>query len=216
MPRVLVVDDHKMIRDSIELLAQTHQSFTVVGQAADGLESIHRASELKPDVILMDIQMPLMNGLEATRHIIRSGLRTNIIALTMINEGDHYLAEMIQAGAMGYLVKSAGMGEIIIAVDMVMFGHRYISSELIPGLIQQVITRPDPTKARPAVPETVLSRRELEVLKLIATGMTNQQIAETLEISARTVENHRHNILSKTNIKNTAALVAIAKEKNWI
>jgi DNA-binding NarL/FixJ family response regulator len=215
LPRVLVVDDHKLVLDSIDMLAETHNSFEVVGHALDGLEAVHQYAALKPDIILMDIHMPNMSGLEATQLIMQNGAKTNIIALTMTSDGDQYMFEMMGFGAKGYILKSSGMDEILIAIDMVMAGHRYISHSLIPTLIDVVIRRTDPeSRSQERTPS--LSRRELEVLRLISSGLANQTIGDRLAISARTVENHRHTIMAKAGVKSMPALVDYAKGKGWI
>jgi len=204
--RILIVDDHTVVRKGLKALILTEADLEVVGEAGDGEEAVRRARILKPDVILMDMSMPKMDGVEAITEIKKEDPEARILVLTSFAEDKKILAA-IKAGALGYLLKDASPDELLRAIHDV---HRGESS-LHPTVAQKVIhaiqgpTDPDPKSDRS------LTERELEILKLIAEGLPNQQIAKQLFISERTVRTHVSNILRKLNLPNRtqAALYAV-------
>jgi len=218
MMRILIADDHKMIRDGIRLLADTSGRFNVVGEARNGAEAVLLAAQLAPDVVLMDIDMPELNGIEATKQIVAANPAQKVVALTMFDDSDEYLAKMIEAGARGYILKRAGLDELIKALDAVEQGEFFLSKAMLPHMINS-ISRQSSAAKQPKTTERSaanLTKREVEVVKLIADGLTNSEIAEKLFVSTRTVENHRSNLLQKTGAKNTAALVMYAIQNGII
>ncbi|MFO7574724.1 MAG: response regulator transcription factor [Bacteroidales bacterium] len=201
--RVIIADDHQLFRNGLKLLLDSFPEFRVAGEAANGNELIKVLSGTEADVILMDINMPEMDGIEATRRIMVSHPAVNIIALSMYGEEEYYY-NMVDAGAKGFLLKDSDINEVKEAILTIMKGGNYFSQELLYNVIQKFKTRE--TEIRQAN----LSKREKEILMKICEGMSNQEIADNLFISKRTVDKHRANLLSKTGSKNTASLILFA------
>ena len=204
--RILVADDHALIRTGMKNLLEGNKDFLVVGEAADGEEVIEKARELKPDVVVMDISMPKVNGIEATRILKRSRPETGILVLTM-HENAEYANQVFKAGASGYVLKNAGKEEISTAIYAVARGEKYFSSKVS----EIVMSRQSETRSS----EVALTKREREILDLIGKGLNNQQIADQLFISPRTVETHRTNIMQKLNIHDAPNLVRYALEHGY-
>jgi DNA-binding NarL/FixJ family response regulator len=213
--RVLLVDDHTLFRRGIESLLASRQGIEVVGDAADGFEAVARARETVPDVILMDIDMPRCNGLEATRQIKREMPHVKVVMLTVSDDGDN-LFEAIKSGAQGYLLKNLEAYQLFDMLDSVSRGEAPLSG-LVAARILEEFTRPEPGDSQgpemAIVEETTerLSAREIEVLELVVAGKTNKQIAATLVITENTVKNHLSNILDKLHLQNRiqAAVYAV-------
>lgn len=206
---VLVVDDHPVVRDGIKMLLSKQHDISVVGEASDGTDAIAKTRLFKPSVVLMDISMPGMNGVDATAQIVQKFPYTKVIALTMIEESG-YVGKMIEAGASGYLLKDTGGEEIVKAIRRVAQGETYFSQKSY-ELIGQYLSQSAATAAEPKENRLeVLTKREREVLNLIAKGMTSQEMAKQLYLSPRTVETHRANIMHKLNIHTTAGLIRFA------
>lgn len=206
--RVLISDDHTLFRDGLRALLASIPDIEVVGEAASGKEAIARAIELQPDVILMDIQMPDLNGIEATRQILHASPHVNIIVLTMFRDDDSVFAVM-RAGARGYVLKGADQDVLLRAVRAVANGESLFSPEIAQRLIRFFANFD--AAARPELfPE--LTDREREILALIADGKTNAEIAEKLVISMKTVRNHVSNIFSKLQVADRAQAVIRARE----
>ncbi len=212
MISVLIADDHKVFREGLASLLDDVPDIRVVGQAADGRQVLQLLEAIRPDVILMDIAMGDSGGLETTRLVKAQHPGIKVLVLSMHSES-HYIVRMLEAGASGYLLKDAGSAEMIAAIRAVHAGDTYYSRQVSDTLIEH-LTRGKP--ARPTRDDVPLTRRELEVLQLIAEEYSNPEIAEKLFISIRTVDTHRRNLLEKLGVKNTAGLVKYAIKRGLI
>ena len=198
--RVLIADDHTMVRQGLKQILELENDMSVIAQAPNGEEAVKLAKECSPDVILMDINMPEVDGIEATRRGLKLNPDLKIIALSMYGEEDYYY-KMVDSGAKGFLLKDSDINEVREAILTVNKGGNFFSQELLHHVIQKIKHREQEVKA------ANLSKREKEILEKICEGLSNQEIADALFISKRTVDKHRANLLSKTNSKNTASLI---------
>ena len=207
--RILIVDDHNVIRVGLRTILKAEPDLEVVGEAADGREALRLAAELRPDVALVDISMPYPagGGIETTR-LLRDMLPDIRVLILTVHEDEGLLHEAIQAGAVGYIVKRAAESELVNAVQAVWRGDLYIHPAMTRALLKDVVA---PPVANQAALES-LTPRELEILRLLAKGYTNRQIAEALSISARTVEGHRANVMSKLDLHSRVELTTYAEE----
>ena len=205
--RVLIADDHQLVRQGLAALLSVKPGFEVLGQAQNGAEAVKMAANLKPDIILMDLLMPKMNGIEATREIKQENPEARILIITSFAE-DENVYQAIKAGALGYLLKDSSPQELMLAIDDVYHGRMSLHPNIALKLIEE-LNRPTDEKAT----DEPLTEREVEVLKLVAKGHSNQEIAENLVVSERTVGAHVSNILSKLHLANRtqAALYALRK-----
>ena len=206
MIKVLIADDHKVFREGVASLLNDIPDIEVVGQAADGREVLEKISRTSPDVILMDIAMGETGGIETTRLVKQKNPGIKVLVLSMHSES-LYIIKMLEAGASGYLLKDAGSAEMVTAIRAVEAGDTYYSRQVSDVLIEHFTRGARPKSSREKVP---LTRRELEILQLIAEEYSNAEIAEKLFISIRTVDTHRRNLLEKLGLKNTAGLVKYA------
>jgi DNA-binding NarL/FixJ family response regulator len=206
--RVLIVDDHPMVRSGLRALLASEPSMIVVGEAGDGAEAINRALELEPDVILMDLHMSEINGIEAARQILRAQPRIGVLALTMLEDDDTVFAAM-RAGAHGYLLKGADEAEVLRAIHAVAHGEA-IFSPAIAGRLIQFFANARPVPPAHLFPE--LTDREREILGMIAHGKSNAEIAEELTLSPKTVSNHVSNIFAKLQVVDRAQAVLRAQQ----
>ncbi len=207
--RLAIVDDHKMFRSGLRFLLNDIPEIKVVGEASNGLEFLELAANDIIDIVLMDINMPEMNGLEATREALKLYPKLKIIVLSMHGEEEYY-DQMVDAGVQGFLLKNSGVDDLNAALQAVINGGTYFSQELLVGIL-------DKKKQKQFQTEVVkLTQRELEVLKLICEGYCNTDIAEKLFISHRTVDRHRSNLLSKTGCPNSTSLVMYAVKNKII
>ena len=204
---ILLVDDHKLIRDSWSFILNSDPRFLVVGETSSGEEAVEIAHDKKPGIILMDVNMTPVNGFDATKKIHKISPDSKIIAVSM-HTMPAYAKRMMQLGAMGYVTKNSSKEEMITAIVEVNSGKKYICNEVKTILAEQELDEN---------PETAdmnnLSRRELDIIKLIKEGLSSKEIALQLDISLKTVEVHRYNILKKMKLKNTAALVNFINTK---
>ncbi len=210
--KVLLVDDHKIVRDGIKLMLETQVGIDVVAEANNGAEAIEQLKDTLIDIVIMDINMPEMDGITATKEIKNTYPDVKVLALTMSND-DLHIRQMIQAGASGYIMKSAGRNELKDAINSIMNGKHYFSDEATYSIMMDLVKG----KGKPTSPDSVhITDRELEILELIVQEFTNHEIAEKLFISSRTVDAHRRNLLQKTGARNTAGLVKYAFQHNII
>jgi len=212
--RILLADDHQVIRTGLKSFLESQPDFKVVAEASNGREAIERALETRPDIILMDITMPEMDGLEATRQLKKLWPECVILCLT-VHEDKFYFMEMLAAGASGYLTKQVASDELILAINAVAQGHAYLQPALARWLLedyQQLASKQESTGNQPetAVKLEVLSERERGVLEMVAQGLTNQQIGKKLELSPKTIARHRERIMSKLNLHTRVDLVKFA------
>lgn len=211
--RLLLADDHAVVRSGLRLLLESQPDMAIIGEAETGEEAVRRTAELRPDVVLMDIEMPGINGIEAARRIKAQSPATAVLALTMY-EDDQYFFEMLRAGAAGYVPKRAAPDELASAIRAVSRGDVFIHPSLAGRLVQDYLLRRDTDEQEPPIDD--LTPREQEVLTLIAEGLSNGEIAEQLVISIKTVDRHRENIMRKLNLHNRVDLVKYALRKGLI
>lgn len=198
---ILLVDDHKLIRDSWTFILNSDLRFQVIGEKSNGEDAIEFVKENKPDIILMDVNMTPMSGFDAAKQIKKISPESKIIGVSM-HSMPAYAKKMLQLGAMGYITKNSSKDEMIHAINEVNAGNKYICEEVKNNLVKQEM---GDSSGEPDM--NVLSRRELDIVELIRDGLSSKEIAVRLNISLKTVEVHRYNILKKLNLKNTAALV---------
>ncbi len=211
--RLLLADDHAVVRSGLRMLLQAQPDMVIIGEAETGQEAVQRTVELAPDVVLMDIEMPGMNGIEATRRIKAEAPATAVLALTMY-EDDQYFFEMLRAGASGYVPKRAAPDELVSAIRAAGRGEVFLYPSLAGRLVKDYLQR-GPAGEGEAQNDD-LTPREQEVLTLIAEGYSNNEIADRLVISAKTVDRHRENIMRKLNLHNRVELVKYALRKGLI
>jgi DNA-binding NarL/FixJ family response regulator len=213
MIRILIADDHKIIRDGIKALLRDIKEFHIAGEAENGLKTIDQIDLLKPDVILMDISMPGMSGIECTLKIKSTHPEIKILVLSMSKEEEH-IRKMLEAGASGYILKNTGKEELIKAIKAVSEGNYYFSNDVTESLMKEILfpSHSDINKTT----KVELTERETEILSLISMEYTNSEIAEKLFLSVRTIDAHRRNILGKTGCRNTAGLVRFGIENGLI
>jgi len=201
--RIIIADDHQLFRNGLKILLNAFPDFEVAGEASNGQEFLNIIKDTRADVALMDINMPEMDGIEATRKGLKQRPDMDIIALSMYGEEEYYY-KMVDAGAKGFILKDSDISEVKEAILTVRKGGSYFSQELLYHVIQKIKHRENESKT------ATLSKREKEILIKICEGLSNQEIAEALFISKRTVDKHRANLLGKTNSKNTASLILYA------
>lgn len=205
--RVLMADDHTMFREGVRLLLETRGGFEVVGEAATGREAVELARSLRPDVIVMDIGMPGMNGLDATRLIQADNPSSRVLILTM-HDTDEYFFSALEAGASGYVLKEAASNDLVNAIESVSRGGMFLYPSLATKLVEEYLRRVGSGEERSSY--DALTPRERQVLQLIGEGRTNQEIAEKLGLSVHTVQTHRVHIMNKLGLHNRAQLVSYA------
>ncbi|MEO7080645.1 MAG: response regulator transcription factor [Flavobacteriales bacterium] len=207
---LLLVDDQAMLLDGMEALLATMPLVQVVGRSASGLEAVQKAALLKPELVLMDVNMPGMDGIEATKRLLKVSPESRVLMLSMYGHKE-FVLEVMEAGAYGYLLKNSGKSELIAAFTAIKSGNKYIAQELA-----TLMESSDRYKDREGANQYgALSKREVQVVKLILQEHTNQEIASVLFISTDTVETHRRNIMHKLDVRNTAGLVKYALERGW-
>ncbi len=211
--RVLICDDHTILREGIRLLLNAQPDIEVVAEAVDGRDAVDKARALKPDVILMDIAMPLLNGLEATKQIRREQPDARVLVLTMY-ESDEYVSKMLEAGAAGYVLKKVAGSELVYAIRAVSQGEAFLYPSITKRLVEDYLRRVESGQERDTF--NGLTDREREVLQLVAEGHTNKAIADLLNLSVRTVQNHRAHIMEKLGMHDRGELIKYAIQKGII
>lgn len=204
--RILLVDDHKVMRDGLRAIIARENVVDVVGEADNGLSAVHLARKLSPDVVVMDIGMQDMNGIEATREIRSSCPDVKVVALSTYSD-KRYVLNMLEAGAQGYVLKDSASSELLTAIRVVAEGQSYLSPPITSTVVQSYTTKQD---QKECTAYSELGAREREVLQLLAEGRTSREIATLLHISPRTVETHRRNIMRKLAIHSIAELTKYA------
>ncbi|MCB0759611.1 MAG: response regulator transcription factor [Flavobacteriales bacterium] len=208
--KLLLADDQSIILDGLEALLEHNEEVQVVGRASNGREAVERSMELKPDVVLMDISMPEMDGIEATKALLACSEGTRVLVLSMYDHHD-MVHEIMEAGASGYVLKNVGKEELCRALRMVADGQQYFTKEVEVALEMDM-------RAKENSGETgfqALTKREKQVVELVCMERTTQEIATVLFLSPQTIDTHRKNIMHKLSLRNTAGLVKYAKERGW-
>ena len=210
---IVLAEDHTILREGLKALLSSQPDLKIVGEAGDGLEAIRCARDHSPDMILLDLSMPTMTGLDAIKEIKRVSTDTKIIVLT-VHSTEEYILATLQAGADGYVLKDAHSEELLTAIRHVLDGRRYLSPSISGTIIDGLLQGKKASAIRSSW-ET-LTQREREILKLVAEGHKNKDIADLLCISVKTVEKHRANLMEKLDLHNVASLTALAAEKGLI
>jgi len=206
MIRILIADDHKIIVDGLRSLLENNSAFKVIGQASDGLSAVRLAAEIAPDLVIMDISLPGLNGIDATRRILEANPRTKVIALSMHKDG-RYIAEALKSGASGYLLKESAFDELTAAIRTVMKGRAYLSASITDLVIKDYIRHLERTASGVFA---ILTPREREVLQSLSEGLSTKEIAARLGVSVKTVETYRAQIMEKLDIHSVAELTKYA------
>lgn len=216
MIRVLIADDEALMRSGLRMILEAQANIDVVGEADDGAEAIRLAKELAADLVLMDIRMPGMDGLEATRRLLASQDSARVLILTTFDL-DEYVYEALKAGASGFILKTAPADELVRAIRSAAAGDALVSPAITRRLIEEYIRKPAPTTTTPdSDPFAWLTDRELDVLRLVAQGFSNAEIAEDLYLSQATIKTHVNRILTKTNARNRVQAVVLAYESGFV
>lgn len=209
--RVLIADDHTIVRQGLVGILQASEDIEVVGEAADGAEAVEKAQKLKPDVVVLDVSMPHLSGLEAARRIRESVPATRVLVLTM-HDDEEYVLKMVRAGASGYLLKDSAASELLAGIHALKSGKAYFGPHASRALAEAYQS----DRPLPDDPFERLTDREREIFQLVVEGKTNAQIAEMLFISPKTVDNHRTRMMEKLGIHGTAELVRFAAKHNLL
>ncbi|MCG9793445.1 response regulator transcription factor [Flavobacterium algicola] len=209
--RVVLADDHVFVRDGVKSLLESEQNIIVVGEATDGLEALTVVEETKPDLLIIDIRMPNMTGIEAVDKLRKAGNQVKTIVLSM-HDSEEYVLKAINAGADGYLLKGSSKEEFLKALHTVSNGGKYFTGDISSILINQLSNGGTIEQKNPLAEELTITKREKEILKLLLSGKGNKEIAEVLEISKRTAEVHRFNLMKKLKVKNLMELSNKATE----
>lgn len=210
--KLMIVDDHAIVRDGLKS-ALARMGFDIAGEAENGRQAVERARELKPDVVVMDVVMPVLNGIEATRLIKKALPGTSVVALSMHSE-EQYVFRILKAGASGYVLKTAGVAELARAIESVYSGSPYFSPAISRKIMESYLSEDQSLKTTTMGQK--LTGRETEVLQLIAEGYTNAKIAQVMGISVKTVESHRMHLMEKLDIHDVAGLVKYSIKKGFI
>ncbi len=213
--RILIADDHAVLRAGLTMLLNSQEDMQVIGEAADGEAAVSLARQLTPDIVLMDLGMSGLSGLEATRAIVQAQLGTRVLVLTM-HDDPAFLRSVLQAGAAGYVLKRAADVELLAAIRAVQRGEIYIHPAMTKPLLEDIITRHEQRETSARKESLPLSERELQVLRLIAAGYTRQQIAERLHLSVKTVETYKARVMEKLHLETRAELVRYALQKGLL
>jgi DNA-binding NarL/FixJ family response regulator len=212
--RILIADDHEVVRRGVRAVLETQPGWEVCGEAPTGRDAVGKAKHLKPDVIIMDLSMPDLNGLEAMRQILKALPKTEVLVLT-IHESEHLERELLAAGARGYVLKSDDGRDLVTAVESLRRHRPYFTTRVTNMVLDNYLRTGIPTQST-EVERDPLSPREREILQLLAEGKSNKEVANTLRISIKTVESHRNHLLSKLNLHSLSDLVRYAIRNNIV
>lgn len=211
--RILLADDHPLVRSGLIKLLEPFKEFVIVGEASDGEEAVAMTKKLEPDVVVIDLSMPKLNGVEATKIILKNNPSSKVLVLTM-HDNEEYVYQILKSGAGGYILKNSGREELAAAIQAVAKGERFFSPRVSEIMVEAYLKRADTREEHLINDKDIpLTKREKEILFFIADGLNNNQIAEKLFISPRTVDTHRTNIMQKLDIHDTANLVRYALSK---
>jgi DNA-binding NarL/FixJ family response regulator len=205
--RILIADDHDLIRAGLRSVLEAHAQFQVVAEAATGTEAVELAALHRPDLVIMDVSMPGLDGIEATGRILAAQPTTRVLALSM-HESRDYLSRMLRAGASGYMLKIYAAREILAAIHTVLEGRTYLSPSMIGGMVRTLLTEGDGAERAAAGP--ALTSRQVEVLRLIVSGKSLKEIAYQLRLSVKTLEKHRSHVMAKLGAGSSAELAMVA------
>jgi DNA-binding NarL/FixJ family response regulator len=207
--KIFLADDHAIVRDGLTALLESQPDLEVIGTAADGREAVHQVGQLQPDVAILDITMPELNGLAAARQIVELCPNTQVIILSMHGTSSHVF-EALQAGARGYLLKATAGANVVEAVRTVHAGQRYLSAQVMDLVVEHSLSPQSAQQDEMPDPMACLSPREREVLHMVVEGKSSAKIAETLHLSPKTVETYRSNLMKKLELRNLPELVKFA------
>jgi len=202
--KILIADDHSMIRDGIKTLLRQNKDYVVAGEAVNGRDAVQKYMSLHPDLVILDISMPELNGMEAAKEILEADTNARIIILSMYDDED-YISRCIETGVKGFVVKNESGSELDYAIRSVLEGRNYFSNHVQHVIVNRYASAAARRKQKE--PDLKLTAREIEIVKLISEGLTSQQMADKLFISPRTVETHRSNLMKKAGVKNSIELV---------
>lgn len=218
--RIVLADDHSLVRDGIRALLEEEEDLVVVAEVSNGQEAIDIVQEKNPDLLIIDIRMPIMNGIEAVEALNQQGTTTKTIILSM-HDSEEYILKSVSAGANGYLLKDTGKTEFIKAIHTVQQGGKYFSGDISNVLVNNLLsgnkTSPEPQKSvKTEGNQFDLTSKELQILELVLSGLTNKEISEKLQNSKRTIETHRFNLMRKMDVKNLIDLSKKAQQYNLV
>lgn len=211
--KILLADDHLLVRNGIKSLLEEEATLEVIGEAANGQEALKLSKELRPDLLIIDVRMPIMDGIEAVGHLQDYSPNTKAIVLSM-HDSEEYILKSIKAGASGYLLKDTGKPEFIKAINTIYKGGKYFSGDISNVIVTNYLQNSNPAPEETSAPKSAhgLTKKEAEILQLILSGRTNTEISDTLGKSKRTIETHRFNLMKKLNVKNLIELSSKAKD----
>jgi DNA-binding NarL/FixJ family response regulator len=208
--RILLADDHPLVRSGLIKLLEPYKEFVIVGEAGDGEEAVAMTKKLEPDIVIIDLSMPVLSGVEATKLILKNTPSTKVLVLTM-HDNEEYVYQILKSGAGGYVLKNSGRDDLAAAIRAVANGERFFSPRISEIMMEAYLRKADAREELSTKNDDVpLTKREKEILSFIADGLNNAQIGEKLFISARTVDTHRTNIMQKLDIHDVANLVRYA------
>jgi DNA-binding NarL/FixJ family response regulator len=212
--KVLLADDHGVVRSGIRSLLETENDIEVIGEASNGQEALAKAKILQPNLIIIDVRMPVLNGIEATRKIRQEVPDTRVLVLSM-HDDEEYVLQALECGASGYLLKDASKDEFLKAVKMIHQGEMYFSGELS-GVLVSGFRRKTPSETSEAAIDYDLTKREKQILSMLTQGINNKDIADKLDKSVRTIETHRFNIMKKLKVNNVVELLKKVEEERGL
>ena len=212
--KILIADDHEIVRHGLRSILESHSEWEVVGEAVTGREAVELAKQTTPNIAVIDVSMPELNGLEATRQILKLLPQTEVLILTM-HESEQVVREVLDAGARGYVLKSDAGRDLIAAIEALCQRRTFFSSRVSEMLLQSYLTHPERAPA-PEAPRNRLTAREREIVQLLAEGKTNKEVASALNISIKTAETHRTNIMNKLDLHSISELVRYAVRNNMV